>query len=190
MQTKTCTLCHQTKELSQFYRQASRSKDGHASRCKVCSEAHNKNYRATHPQTATRMREYLSVYRADHRLEHLLAGRRYYQEHREELLQKALHYQRDHPEVVSTRNRNRLAREHTALGSHTTEEFLILCKYMEWRCTYCGCDLTLTTVTADHMIPLSRGGSNAIDNLTPSCLSCNASKGAKTVEEFLCQPPL
>jgi 5-methylcytosine-specific restriction endonuclease McrA len=35
------------------------------------------------------------------------------------------------------------------------------------------------------LTPISRGGTNNIENITLSCAKCNLSKGAKTVEEFL-----
>ena len=52
------------------------------------------------------------------------------------------------------------------------------------RCAYCGWKLSDEDYTADHIIPRSRGGNNAIENLLPSCRSCNSSKGMKTLEEF------
>ena len=49
-----------------------------------------------------------------------------------------------------------------------------------YACTYCGSDKQLE---GDHVLPLSRGGSNAFVNLTTACRPCNLSKGAKAVEE-------
>jgi len=69
-------------------------------------------------------------------------------------------------------------------GEFTRKEFTDLCKVSVWQCTYCGCNLTPETVTADHKIPLSRGGSNDISNITIACVSCNCSKKDKTPEEY------
>jgi len=70
-------------------------------------------------------------------------------------------------------------------GSFTYAEFIELCELSNWECAYCGCDLDPETATADHVIPLSRGGSNGIDNIAPCCQSCNSSKRDKTAEEFM-----
>ena len=48
-------------------------------------------------------------------------------------------------------------------------------------CTYCGSEKRLE---GDHIVPLSRGGSNAFANLATACRPCNLSKGSKTVEEW------
>jgi len=47
--------------------------------------------------------------------------------------------------------------------------------------TYCGSDKQLE---GDHIVALSRGGSNAFVNLATACRPCNLSKGSKTVEEW------
>ena len=47
-----------------------------------------------------------------------------------------------------------------------------------YACTYCGSDKQLE---ADHILPLSRGGSNALVNLATACRPCNLSKGSKAV---------
>lgn len=42
-----------------------------------------------------------------------------------------------------------------------------------------------TRLTADRVIPLSRGGSNFIENIVPACGSCNSRKGTRTADEFI-----
>ncbi len=50
-----------------------------------------------------------------------------------------------------------------------------------YACTYCGSDKRLE---GDHILPLSRGGSNAFENLVTACKPCNLAKGSKTPEEW------
>lgn len=54
------------------------------------------------------------------------------------------------------------------------------------RCRYCLAHFGLKDITADHAIPLSRGGSTGLDNLEFPCQSCNQMKGSLTPTEFLC----
>lgn len=77
-----------------------------------------------------------------------------------------------------------------AEGNFTYEEFAGLCNDLGWICFYCGCALDSETATADHMIPLSRGGANDIGNIAPACRSCNSKKHDKTVEEFAATSPI
>lgn len=48
-------------------------------------------------------------------------------------------------------------------------------------CVYCGEHAD----TKDHVIPLSKGGADDLDNLVPSCLACNMEKTNDTLENFL-----
>ena len=74
--------------------------------------------------------------------------------------------------------RNRRACKLKAEGSFTAEEFQALCEKAGNRCLCCGSSGALT---ADHIVPLSRGGSNNIENIQPLCQSCNSKKSTKTV---------
>lgn len=52
------------------------------------------------------------------------------------------------------------------------------------RCVYCYEPLTQKTVTADHKIPKSKGGSNRKTNIVPCCVSCNQLKGSLGANAF------
>ena len=52
------------------------------------------------------------------------------------------------------------------------------------RCGYCGTKIGFCEVTVDHIIPLSRGGPDCMDNMICSCKPYNELKGNRTVEEF------
>lgn len=49
------------------------------------------------------------------------------------------------------------------------------------RCAYCG---GTDRVGTDHVVPLSRGGTNTPDNIVPCCLPCNSSKKDKLLSEW------
>lgn len=51
-------------------------------------------------------------------------------------------------------------------------------------CAYCGVKLAKHTATIDHIIPLSRGGTDFKWNLVWCCKRCNLSKGSKLLSEW------
>ena len=54
----------------------------------------------------------------------------------------------------------------------------------EYTCQYCGCKVSLTTGTLDHVHPLARGGANAISNIVCACKKCNNNKADMMPSEF------
>ena len=51
-------------------------------------------------------------------------------------------------------------------------------------CILCFKWVTLGDESIDHLIPLSRGGSNLYENLGVAHITCNKKKGTKTLEEW------
>ena len=51
-------------------------------------------------------------------------------------------------------------------------------------CYLCNKSITFGQDSIEHTIPISKGGSNAIDNLNIAHRKCNFSKGKKTLEEY------
>jgi 5-methylcytosine-specific restriction endonuclease McrA len=47
-----------------------------------------------------------------------------------------------------------------------------------FKCAYCGNNPPTVVLEIDHIIPVSRKGTNQIDNLITSCFDCNRGKGA------------
>lgn len=52
------------------------------------------------------------------------------------------------------------------------------------RCVYCREPLSVCRVTADHVIPISRGGRTTRENIGAACAPCNSAKGSMPVERF------
>lgn len=74
------------------------------------------------------------------------------------------------------------ARKNEAPGEFTRAEFETLCETMGNVCLRCGITGEFSPLHADHVVAISRGGSNDIDNIQPLCESCNKSKGARHVD--------
>lgn len=77
----------------------------------------------------------------------------------------------------------------------------VLNKY-SGRCAYCGCDIQLKGMHVDHMLPIRRSKDysltlakwidtepshperDCIENMMPSCASCNINKHRMSIEDF------
>lgn len=89
-----------------------------------------------------------------------------------------------YPEKSLTNLRNRRARVRGADGTHTAQDVAEILLKQDYRCYWCGDDISGGSHTVDHYIPLVKGGSNGPENLVGACRTCNFSKGAKLPEEF------
>ena len=52
------------------------------------------------------------------------------------------------------------------------------------KCTYCKHYFNLSKLTVDHLVPASRGGTEAHANLVASCYNCNHLKSGLSVKQF------
>jgi 5-methylcytosine-specific restriction endonuclease McrA len=89
---------------------------------------------------------------------------------------------KDRREYARFKSNERLARKKQALGSHTFGDWETLKAQYDYTCPCCGRQEPKISLTEDHVIPLSRGGSNNIENIQPLCLSCNCHKYTKTTK--------
>lgn len=64
-------------------------------------------------------------------------------------------------------------------GSFSLAEFKALCDQYGNKCLCCG---KLGKLTADHVVPLAKGGSNSISNIQPLCSRCNSRKHVRIVD--------
>lgn len=67
----------------------------------------------------------------------------------------------------------------------TTSNYRLLEKY-QFKCYYCGCELKVSTMQREHVVPRIRGGVGGVTsgNIVPSCFGCNMKKGTKDLEAF------
>lgn len=205
MNTKRCTKCGKIKPLVEFGL-VRRGEDKRRSWCKICSAEYSHCYHAEHRKEANeRSRRYNAEHREElieysHRWrqenpEKVAAQcRRYYERHREEVGRRTLRWQREHPEKQAeyarlhrqrypekNREKTRVcrARKAGAVGFHAYEEFNVLCELVGWKCLCCGRPHVEFPLTEDHIVPISRGGSDDVSNIQPLCQHCNSVKSVK-----------
>lgn len=106
------------------------------------------------------------------------------EKNKERRRQKAQERYQANPERYLDYVHKRRARKAASGGSHSSEQWRALLESCGWRCAYCDVALTKGTACRDHRLPLSRGGSNDIENIVPACRRCNLRKHDKTAEEF------
>jgi len=70
----------------------------------------------------------------------------------------------------------RRARKNNADGSHTKNEWELLKNQYNYTCPSCYKKEPEIILTEDHIVPLSKNGSDYINNIQPLCRSCNCSK--------------
>lgn len=60
-------------------------------------------------------------------------------------------------------------------------------KRTDFKCFYCGSKLIAKKWHLDHVHPISKGGLNVCENITPSCKECNLMKGYMGLDKFIHQ---
>jgi 5-methylcytosine-specific restriction endonuclease McrA len=97
-------------------------------------------------------------------------------------------YERTHF-IIRSRLYKGLNENTMTIGQLAEDEKLKL--FLPQACCYCG---SKELLAADHLIPIKRGGENKGENLIWACRTCNSSKGAKDMLEWLNEkgqfPPL
>lgn len=195
---KICNKCSIEKDLNCF-RPRGGTRKGHRSACINCERANN-NEREVKNRLArqaaglkSRKQEWIDN-NPEKKKEYRAKQREYEKEHiAETRIKERIRYQ--DPERRANKNaRMRKWRAENkdsvlayreqyklrVLSNGNEEVFKILVELVKNPCTYCG----LAASGLDHIVPLSRGATNDITNLTSCCASCNSSKKNKLVTEW------
>lgn len=207
--TKRCSKCGEIKPLSEFNRRNDR-KSGFTSACKDCNRkmCHQYGLRNSdhlrvkkhakyweNPQLArNRKNSWYAAHKKkigeqsrirywSHPDKFRDKARRWARNHSEKHNKNARNWRRAHPIHVRTYAARRRAMTRQADGSHTPAEITEQYKRQRGKCYYCQCKLG-DKYHVDHVVPLSRGGSNSIDNLVLACPECNLRKQDKLPHEW------
>jgi 5-methylcytosine-specific restriction endonuclease McrA len=152
---KTCRVCAENKPLSDYRR---------GGRCKKCDTAATAAWQLANPE---KTRAQADRWRERH-------GKRYAREY----YWKTRDSRRTLRQAAWQRRKARLL---NAKGDATPEAIAARFAYYGNCCAYCGWPEDLSI---EHVIPLSRGGTNWPANRRPACGLCNRSKGARLLSEW------
>lgn len=101
----------------------------------------------------------------------------------EKRLKSRMQWDKCNPEKKLIAKHRRRADDAQSEGSYTDAEIRALYEQQRGLCFHCGCDIS-HGFHRDHWIPLSRGGSNWIENIRLLCSKCNLSKSNKLPHEW------
>lgn len=97
--------------------------------------------------------------------------------------ERALKYKKKNPEVVAISTQNHRAMKLGAPGKLTLVSIRALRVTQNNLCHYCEVSIA-DYYEIEHAQPMSKNGTNYIENIRLSCLPCNRSKGVKTEQQF------
>lgn len=199
---KICSSCRKEKRKEDFGKN-SHAKDGLQNQCKSCRHKYTEKnsiklsekcriWRIANREKARefernwvkknkdKVREYQRKWRElnkDSEKKRVLAWR---YENIERYKENCSRWKRENKGSVKISDHKRRARKIGNGGVITKQEWVDLCNKYENKCLCCGrgdVDLTI-----DHIVPISVGGRNVIENAQPLCRSCNCKKHTKTID--------
>lgn len=206
---RVCLWCNLWKPFEDFYTRTNGTPTAHCRKCAL-----NKYHHARRDEELAKMREWHATHKEQSRAYianrnaadptyTARAMRRSYAKHSEKRKEYARQFRaayperqyalcrrwrRNNPEKVTAAIFRREALKRGLTEHHTATEWRALKVCWGNRCLCCGVSGEVQTLATDHIVPLSRGGANTIDNIQPLCKSCNSRKGTKTIDYRVGQP--
>lgn len=162
---KTCVKCYETKPLYMFHNNKL-SYDGKNCYCKLCAKIVNSKY-IVNPELKR-------------------ANKQRYRFKNREFINKKQNEKRKTNKFKSMANTaNKRARERGQLEVITKGDLWKVAKRQKMRCALSGKKLTNENISLDHILAMSRGGKNIIENIQLLDNSINLMKNSHLQDDFL-----
>ena len=183
---RQCTSCEKYKALY-FFNKKKLGFLGLTSICKECQNIKNKEY---HIKNREQHIQYCKQYYQDNKESFYKPyDPEYYQNNREQMLERCKEWRIKNPEQHRENSRKYTLLKFNSEGWHDETDWIFIKKLSGYKCLCCGgvegeLDVkgVVIKLTEDHIIPLSKGGPDWIDNIQPLCQRCNSIKGVKIID--------
>lgn len=175
---KTCSKCGENKSDCDFHKISNGKLYHH---CKKCRSIERKQstalYRLKH---ANDIKLNKAINSKRYNKNSAKYKQKWAKDNFEHVSEKRKMYKKINKESINAYNRMRAARKRgnycEKISRKTIKE---LKEFFNNSCAYCGASGDTTKLLFDHIYPIAKGGSHAIDNLALCCESCNLHKHAK-----------
>lgn len=183
---KVCTKCRESfPKTSEYFYSCKKTKSGFRSRCIPCAKKINlqtrdkekarlslQDWRRKNPDKVREQQKRSSKNRSS-------SGyyKKYYSENKETINSRRNQWLKETEKSTEYNHKRRSLIKETV----TKGDWSLVLEVYGSKCLYPDC--IETSITIDHVVPLSRGGRNHISNLQPLCLSHNCSKQSK-IEDY------
>lgn len=193
---KICGCCGQEKPATlEFFAVHKNGANGVRSICRLCRAAqaaewyaanrdksaeYGKRYRLVNRE---RRKQHAAIYYQENKDRRNEYSRKWAAEHPERILEIGRSSAKRHPEKRKHKLQRRRALKRNADGTHTRADVQAQYDRQHGECYYCHKRVG-DTYHADHVVPLSRGGSDWPDNIVIACPTCNQRKREKLPHEW------
>lgn len=155
---KNCLKCKIKYSKTAFHKNKN-YEDGLAKYCKICMKI-------------------ISKKRYKEKREHILKVNSEWRNNNREYFRNLVNsWRKNNRDKVRLYCNNRNSIQRGSFGKLKQDEWEQIKKDFKYMCAICGKKEPEIKLTIDHIIPVSKGGSNLIENIQPLCRLCNSIKG-------------
>lgn len=175
---KNCPMCKIKKSLNDFHK-SSNTKDGAQGHCKDCKKILSKKYEKNRDAETKKKYHKNDWQKKKNNPQYLKQHKEWLYKNSEYVKKKAKEYREKNKILLLISRSNQKSKQKGYYGVISMKEWEFVLLMTRYMCIACE-DNTADSI--DHVLPLSRGGTNTVNNIQPMCLKCNLKKGARHVD--------
>lgn len=177
--SKVCTKCGKRKPLGSYCKNKG-GKYGLYSRCNFCKNEVTRIWQKNN-------KEYCAKYIKENRERYTKHQRRWAKYNRERANEVSRNWKKRNPEKIQVLDHRRRSREKNAVsdGLWNADIRKQIYQAQEGLCYWSGKKISLGKSHIDHIVPLSRGGTDTISNKVLADAKMNSRKNAKLPDDFI-----